>query len=159
MRMAAFGLEPRPILRGEPQRRAVIDGRRAALKLALAAPIELFGGLVARIEERLLLQRLGRRRIAVEPVRLAEAVSCGDDAEPGEILDDGALIFGLRALAIRVVEAQQISPAGFQRGEPVEQGRAGIADMEVAGRRGSETELRRGHAALMAERGADRQFA
>ena len=158
MRMAAFGLEPRPIFRGEPQRRAVIDGRRAALKLALAAPIELFGGLVARIEERLLFQRLGRRRIVVEPVRLAGDL-VRDDAEPGEILDDGALIFGLRALAIRVVEAQQISPAGFQRGEPVEQGRAGIADMEEAGRRGSETELRRGHAALMAERGADRQFA
>ena len=112
MRTAALRLELRSILRREPQRRTIIDRRCASLKLTLAAPVELLGGLVARIEQRFALQHLRGRRIMVEPVRLAQNLVRAD-AEPGEILDDGALIFGLRALAIRVVEPQEISPAAL----------------------------------------------
>jgi len=54
--------------------------------------------------------------------------------EPFKSLDDRARRFIGRALQIRVFDPQQKLPADFPRKQPIEECRAGRADVEIAGR-------------------------
>ena len=81
MGFSPLRLESRMVLRRQLQRRPVIDRRRPALQLALAAPLELLGRLVAGIEQTLGLERRGGGRIAVETVGLLDR-QMRPDAEP-----------------------------------------------------------------------------
>ena len=144
MRLAAFGLELRAVLGRQLQRGAVVDRRQAARELALAAAVELVGGLVAGIEPADVAQAVGGGVIEREPLRLPDD-EVGHDAEPGEVLRDRIGEFGLRARQVGVVVAQQEAPAMAAREQPVEQRRPGVADMQVAGRRRREADERSGH--------------
>ena len=58
------------------------------------------------------------------------------EAEPGETVDDCVNGRLGRALAVRILDAKEEAAADMARVEPVEQGGAGAADMEIAGGRG-----------------------
>jgi hypothetical protein len=60
------------------------------------------------------------------------------EAQPGEAVDDGVDGRLGRALAVRVLDAQQEAPAVMARIEPVEQSGPGAADMQIARGRGGE---------------------
>ena len=105
VRPAAGGFERGALGVGQPQRGAVIDRRTAERLLALATPVELLRRLVGGIETALGFELFGRRVVCRHPLRLA-AHEVGLDAEPGEILLDRLRVFGLRALEVGVVEAQ-----------------------------------------------------
>ena len=141
MRPAARSLERGPLGVGQAQRGAVVDRRSAERLLALAPPVELLRRLVGGIEAALRLERFGGGVIGRHPLRLA-AHQVGLDAEPGEILLDRLGVFGLRALEVGVVEAEDERPAMPAGVEPVEQRGAGVADMNAPGRRGRETDDR-----------------
>jgi hypothetical protein len=146
---APMGLTPllfelRAVLVGELEGSPVVDRRQAAGELALAAELKLFLRLVAGIEAAEDLQPLGCGVIEVEPVRLPHD-HVGRDAEPLQIGLDGIRIFLLRARHIRIVEAQDEGAAFPPRIERVEQGHAGVADMDVPGRRRGEANDGLGH--------------
>src|SRR5262245_3861849 len=60
-------------------------------------------------------------------------------AEPFEIVDELALEALFAALYVRVFDAQDVGPAESARYQPVEQSRAGVADVELPRRRRCET--------------------
>src|SRR6202035_3048688 len=67
------------------------------------------------------------------------------EAEPGQPVDDRGDRLGGRALAVGVLDAQPENPAlavqlVMAREQPVEQGGAGAADMQEAGRRRGNTD-------------------
>ena len=147
---APMGLAPLrhhglPVGVGEGEGGAVIDGGQAPADLALAAPVELLWGFETGIEAPHLLQPLGRRRIMGESVGLAHD-EVRNRPQPGQIHLDGVGIFGLGALDVRIVEAQDETPVVAAREEVVEQGRACIAKMDAASGGRRETDDRRAHA-------------
>ena len=155
MRLAALGLQLRPILRRELQRGAVIDRRQAARELALAAAVELVGGLVAGIEPPGRAQALGGRVVDRQPLATGGWSRSGTMPSQARSSAMASANSGLRARRVGVVIAQQEAPAMAAREQPVEQRRPGIADMEIARRgrgeadeRGGRIEL--GHGWLMA---------
>ena len=117
----------------EGERGAVVDRRRAALELELALEGEFLRRLVAGIEPPARLQPLGRLGIALQAIRLARHLVPGK-AQPAEIRLDALGEGGGRALAIRIVEAQQEPAAGALGIKPVGERDIGIAGMEPARR-------------------------
>ncbi len=133
MRLASFGFEPRPVLRGELQRGAVIDRRLAAGELALALEFEFLRRLVSGIKPPARFQLLDRLGVAVEPVRLAHLVR-PVDAEPVKILLDAAREFLRRAFPVGIVEAEDQPAPRPPREQMIEHGGADIAGMNPARR-------------------------
>lgn len=110
VRTPSLTLQGRALLRGELEGGAVVGRWQAARELALAATVKLVGGLVARIQPAGLAQARGCGLIALQAVRLAHD-EVGQDADPGEVLQDRVGILDARALAVGVVEAQDEAPA------------------------------------------------
>ena len=140
MRQLAVGQRPLVLLPGHLQRAAVVDRRALLAELLLALVAQLLLRFEAGVEPAGGLQPLGRRGIERHAVGLAE-LFIPVEAEPAEILLQRLGIFGLAALGIGVVEAQQHLAAELAGEQPVDQRGAGIADMEVARRRGGEAEF------------------
>src|SRR5579862_2671753 len=79
--------------------------------------------------------------------RLVDDLAVPFEAEPGEPVDDRGDRLGGRAHPVGILDAQQELAVATRavklvvaREEPVEEGGAGAADMEEAGRRGGETD-------------------
>ena len=81
------GLQCAALGDGQPERSAVVDRRQAAAALALAAGLELVGGLMAGVEAAARLQPLGRIGVEGEPVGLAIS-GIGVDPEPRKVPGD-----------------------------------------------------------------------
>jgi hypothetical protein len=82
-----------------------------------------------------------RRLVAVEPRRLAQ-LPIPVEPEPAEILlDRGGELLG-RARGVGVVEAEDQRAAAFAREEPVDERRAGVAEMEAPRRARGEAQDR-----------------
>ena len=145
VRLAPLRDQRLPIRVRQRQRRAVVDGRQATANLALAAPVQLVGGFETGIEATHLLQPLCCRSIMGEAVGLAHH-KIGNRPQPGQIHLDGVRIFGLGALHIRIVEAQNETAVVAAREQIVEQRRARIAKMDAASGRRRETDDGRAHA-------------
>ncbi len=103
MRPAARRLERGSVGFAQPQRGAIVDRRTPERLLAFATPLELLRRLIGRIEPALRLELSGRSVIGGHALGLtADEVMC--NAEPGQIFLDRRRVFGLRTLAIGVVE-------------------------------------------------------
>ena len=140
VRPAALGLVCPSLGLRKLERGAVVDRRTAGLALQPALQLQLLGGLIAGIEPAGGLQGLGRGTVAGKPGRLPLQL-VPRKAEPGEILLDGGGEGLGRALGIGVVETQQEFAAGLPGMQPVEQGHARVADVQLAGRAGREAHL------------------
>ena len=143
-------LERLALLVGELEGRPVVDRRQAAGELALAAEFQLLGRLVAGIEPADRLQPVGCGIVELEPVRLTHD-HVGRDAEPFQIGLNRIRKFLLRPRQIRIVEAQDEGAALPARIECVQQGDAGVADMDMPGRGRGEADDGLGHADAMAK--------
>ena len=89
--------------------------------------------------------------VGCEFVRLPADRHVGGDAEPGEVVD-GGLLEGVEATGlVDVLDAQDEAASGAARRLPGEQGRIGVADVQIAGGAGRETGDV-GHAALARHR-------
>jgi hypothetical protein len=145
MRLAARAFERGPLVRRQTQGGAVIDRRKTARLLALAAPVKLVRRLIGRIEPAQILKLRGGRVVGRHPLRLA-AHQVRPNSEPFQIRLDRIGVFRLRTLEIGIVEAEDERAAAAAREEPVEKRGAGVADMDAAGRRWREPDhRRRGH--------------
>jgi hypothetical protein len=58
----------------------------------------------------------------------------GLEAEPVEVIANGLVIVGRRALAVGIVDPQDEGPAMLPCEQEIVQGRANIADVQAAGR-------------------------
>jgi hypothetical protein len=106
--------------------------------LLLALEVQLRRRLERLVEPALLAQLVRRRFVAVQPVGLPLKPVPGDP-QPFQILLDRVRVFLLRPLRVGVVEAQDEGAPRLARDQVVEQRRAQVPDMQVAGRRGRET--------------------
>ena len=129
----------------------------AAGALTCAAALELVLRLEAGIEAPCVLKRLRDLLVAREPVGLAR-LAIPHEAKPREILADGIGKGRGRAREIGVVEAQHEAAAIAAREEPVQHGRADIADVQAPGRARCEADGN-GHWYTRRERMIDRRRA
>jgi hypothetical protein len=83
-------------------------------------------------------------RVPLHARELEDDVAVPIEAEPFEAVQDRLGRLGCGARAVGVLDAQQEFAADMFGVEPVEQGRAGPADMQIAGRRGCEAADDRG---------------
>ena len=119
VRAPALGLPARARLWRSVQRRAVVNGRRAARLLHLAAALQLLGRLIARVEPAHRAQAIRRRLIKRAAVGLAKR-EIRDDPEPGEInLDFPRESLG-GAGEISVIETKHESSIVLRREETIE---------------------------------------
>ena len=89
--------------------------------------------------------------VEIEPLALSVGadVATGVDAlvpgepEPAQIVLDGGFGGRGRALAVGVLDAQDVGAAVVPRQQPVEERRAGVADVQMAGRTGGEADSHR----------------
>ena len=113
--------------------------------LPLATPVELLGGLIGRVQPAQILEPRGGLVIRRHALGLA-AQKVRPNSKPFKIRLDRVGVFRLGTFEIRVVEAQDERSAAAADEEPVQQSRAGVADMDAAGRRRREPDHReRGH--------------
>src|SRR5687768_12865793 len=149
MRPPPLRFEPRAVGGRELQRRAVVARRQAAPALRRALQLQLLLGLVAGIEQPLLLEPLGGLGIARQPAGLLQML-VPIEPEPGEILLDPTREFLGRALAVRVVEPEDEGAARLAREQPVGQRGPDVSDMQPPGRARRETDAggTHGHADL-----------
>ena len=139
MRLAALRFKLRPLIVAELQRGAVVDGRQPPRHLALAPAVEFIGGLVAGIKPPGLAQAVRDLIVMREALRLPfDAMRL--DAEPVEIGGDAPGIFFRRARGVGIVIAQHELAAGLQGQKPVDDGGAGIADVNAARGRGGKAD-------------------
>src|SRR5512135_2431474 len=127
MRRLAGGDPARDLLARHCQRGTIVDPGLAALLRELALQVQLLRRLEAGIEPARRLQALGGGGVAVEAVGLTREV-VPVEAEPAQIRLDRVGKFRPRALAVGVVETQQEVSAALAREEPVDEGRARIAE-------------------------------
>src|SRR5690242_18312303 len=71
------------------------------------------------------------------------------EPEPAQAVDDSLHHLPRRALRVGVLDAQHEDAAVAPREEPVEEGRAGAADVKVAGGRGGEADAGLGHSRII----------
>ena len=76
--------------------------------------------------------------VALGAGELEDHVAVPVEAEPGQAVEDRVDRALGGALPVGILDAQQHLPAGVAGVEPVKQGRAGPADVQVAGGRGGE---------------------
>ena len=139
VRLAAVSLERRALGVGQAQRGAVIDRRTAERLLALAPPVEFFGRLVGGIEPARALSSPPRRRRAPSAPTAAHEV--GRDASQARSFSI-ASAYSARSVRGRCRQSAERSGRRAPDVEPVEQGGAGVADMDAPGRRGREADNR-----------------
>ena len=154
----ALGLAGGPLLRR--QRRAAADVLRRELRRLLGGAVggQLLGRAVARVDEVLREEALGRGRVerqalhlAIRRVRAARFLA-GDlrafvpaQPEPVQALEDVGLEGERAARLVRVLQPQDERPADVAGEQIVEEGRPGGADVQRTGRaRGDPDADRRG---------------
>ena len=139
MRPAPVGLVFGDLRVGKLQRLAAVDGRQPARAADLAPEVELLRRLVAGVEQPCPLQPVDGFVVDLESPRLIFG-GVLEDAEPMQVVEDrvGILLPGPRDVGI--VEALDESAAVLRGEQPVEQRRARIADMDVAGGRWGEAD-------------------
>ena len=123
-------------------RRAAGGERRLPLGVELLRRAEAVIGVIAGE------QLVGVRRVEVQPLRLAvravRAVDVGAlvpvEPEPAKILEDADLRLARRALGVGVLDAQDERAVLAVCQQPVEQRRARVADVQLAGRARSKSE-------------------
>ena len=101
-------------------------------------------------------ETFGRRSILVEPLRLEVGrvrpihlrAFVPIETKPAQAVEDAGDHFVRRALDIGVFDAEDEHTTMAPDVQPVEERRAGAADVQVAGRGRSEAKARRGHATL-----------
>ena len=119
VRAPALGLPARARLWRSMQRGAVVNGRRPARLLHLAAALQLLGRLIARVEPAHRAQAIRRRLVKRAAVGLAKR-EIRDDPEPGEInLDFPRESLG-GAGEISVIETKHESSIVLRREETIE---------------------------------------
>ncbi len=99
---------------------------------------ELLGGRVALIGEPLREELLGDLSVSFGSRELIDHLAVVLEAEPVHALKDRVDGLGRRTGPVGVLDAQPEDAAVATGEEPVEQGGARAADMEIAGRRGGE---------------------
>ena len=139
MRPAPVGLVFGYLRMGELQRLATIDRRQPARAADLAPEVEFLRRLVAGVEQPCPLQPVDGVVIDLESPRLVLG-GVLEDAEPMQVVEDRVGIFLPGPRDIGVVEALDEAAAVLGGEQPVEQRRARIADMDVAGGRWGETD-------------------
>ena len=135
-------------VRGEREARAVVDPATGCGFAGVALRLQLLRRAVAVIRAALRDQRVGHRAMTVDALRLkVRTVRAADlrpfvpvEAEPAQSVEDAVHHLVRRALDVGVFDAQDEHAAEPPREQPVEQRRAGAADVQVAGGRGSETD-------------------
>ena len=116
-----------------------VDAERAALGLRLfAASGQFFRCQEAAVGRPALDQLMGDLGVALLELRLEIGIAVAADTEPIEPVEDGVDGFLRRPGAIGILDAEQILTAVMPGEQPVEQRRAGTADMKIARRRGRE---------------------
>jgi len=125
---------------GELAAATVVGGTVAGGQRLLPARLELLGGAVAAIRVTGRHQLLGARPIQVVARALEERALVPVETHPAEAVDDRLDRLGRRALAVRVLDAEHERAAAAAGEQPVEQRRARVAHMELAGRAGSEAD-------------------
>ena len=88
-------------------------------------------------------QFFGRRSIEGKPLGLKEWSLVPLHAEPAHAIEDALHHILGRSLEIGILDAQNEGATGVPGKEPVEEGSARAAYMQIAGRRGRETNARR----------------
>ena len=141
MRLAARRFERRALGFRQAQGGAIIDRRPAERLLPLAAPVEFVRRLIGGVEPAQGFEPRGGFVVGRHPLRLA-AHQIRLDSQPLQIDLDRVGVFRLRTLEIGVVEAQNERSIAALGEQPVEQRRAGVADMDAPGRRGREPDDR-----------------
>ncbi len=112
---------------------ALVDRRQPAPEQHLAAKLELLGRLVAGVDAAGLAQPLELAFVQVESLRLTHD-PLGPQAEPVEIVADGLVEPGGRALPVGVVDAQDEAAAVLPGEEIIVQRRADVAHVQPSGR-------------------------
>jgi hypothetical protein len=115
---------------------AVVAGRG----VVLGAGLDLLPGARAVVGVARLVQAGSRLPVVAGPLRLAVRALVPVDAEPAQRSLDAIDQLVAGQGGIGVLDAQDERPPVVAGVEPVEQGRAGAADVEEAGRRGRETD-------------------
>ena len=142
----APGLIRRQVAAGAVVHRRTAGGEiRAAIVLELLRRAEAVVGLAAGE------QLVGVRGVEVQPLRLAVGAGRAADvgplvpleAEPAQVLQDAVLGLFRRSLGVGVFDAEDERAVVAAREQPVEQRRAGVADVQRAGRAGGETHSHR----------------
>jgi hypothetical protein len=129
---------------------ALVFAAEAALAVGLLEGLDVLrprGGAVGAAGREQLLDHLG---VAVGPLGLEDRLAVPVDSEPLQRLEDLVDVLGRRALAVGVLDPQHHLAGGWAAGEePVVERGPGAADVQRAGRRGSEADA--GHADCMLE--------
>ena len=139
VRLAPLALQGRDLVRSERQRLAPVDRGEFARQPHLSPQFQFFLGFVAWIEQAGGLEALDGGVVAVEAPRLILRL-VRINAEPMQVVESGVGEFLLRAGDICIVETLDEASPMLQRKQPVEQGGARIADVDIACRRWSETD-------------------
>src|SRR4029077_9399539 len=121
--------------RAPPDARAGRALRRppAGRERGLPARLELLGRTPAAIDGATLDERVGARTIERRPFALEEWTFVPSEIEPAERLDDRAGGLGGRALAVRVLDAQDEPATVPARVQEAEERRPRAAEMQRAG--------------------------
>src|SRR5205085_306799 len=116
--------------------------RRLAIGVQLRDRAETVVRVAGR--QQLLRVRLVEMQALGLPVRTARSADIGAfvpvEPEPAQIAEDARLGLARRALDVGVLDPEDEGAAVTPREEPVEQRRAGVADVQVPGGAGSETD-------------------
>src|SRR6266542_342827 len=126
---------------------AAIARRPCRREIRLALGVELLRGTEAEVRVPAGHELVGVRRIEVEPLGLAiRPVQAADvrplvpvQAEPSKILEDAVLRLARGAFGVGVLDAEDEGAVLPVRKQPVEQRRAGVAHVQLAGGAGCET--------------------
>ena len=114
-----------------------VEPERAAFSLRRLAPrLQFLAGQIAAIGMPGIEQLLGNRCVAIGPGKLERRRFIAHQAEPFEAVEDRRNRRFGGAGAVGVLDPQQVFAAMMPREQPVEQGGARAADMQVAGGRG-----------------------
>ncbi len=132
----------------QPAAGAGVARRPAVRERVLALGVELRGRTEAVVRGSRAEQLRGVRLIEMQPLRLpVRTVRAADvgpfvpvEPEPAQVAHDRGLRLARRSLDVGVLDAQDEGAAGAAREQPVEQRRAGVADVQLPGGAGSEAD-------------------
>ena len=127
---------------------AVVLRRSAGREIGLAVGVELLRRAEAVVRVIARQQLVGVRRVEMQPLGLAiGTVRAADvrplvpvEPEPAQVLEDALLRLARRSLGVGVLDAEDERAVLAVRQQPVEERRARVADVQLAGRAGSESD-------------------